>query len=146
MALNKTQKRASDKSHMTTVKAAAALKPNKGRPFPIICIGGSAGAFKAIEKFFTHMPADSGTAFVVVMHLDKSHAGSIAELIQNFTPMPVKEAQDGEQVEPDKVYVIPRNKDMGIHNRKLLLLVLAKPNGYRLPIDYFLHRCQVENF
>jgi two-component system CheB/CheR fusion protein len=91
-----------------------------------------------MEKFFTHMPADSGMAFVVIMHLDRSHSGSVAELIQKFTPMPVKEAPDGEQVEPDTVYVIPRNKDMGIHNRKLLLLAPSKPNGYRLPIDYFL--------
>ncbi|MBS1528256.1 MAG: chemotaxis protein CheR, partial [Bacteroidetes bacterium] len=138
MAFNRNKKGPSDRSYMTTVKAAPASKPAKGKPFPIICIGGSAGAFKAIEKFFTHMPADSGMAFVVVMHLDKRHAGSIAEIIQNFTPMHVKEARDGEKVEPDSVYVIPRNKDMGIHNRKLLLLAPAKANGYRLPIDYFL--------
>jgi two-component system CheB/CheR fusion protein len=52
--------------------------------------------------------------------------------------MPVIEARDGVTVEPDHVYIIPPNKDMGIHNRKLLLLNPAKPNGYRQPIDYFL--------
>src|SRR5215469_1489272 len=136
MAISK--KNNTGKSRMNTSKAAGASKPAKSKSFPIVCIGGSAGAFKAIEKFFTHMPADSGMAFVIIMHLDKGHSGSVADLVQNFTPMPVKEAQDGEPVEPDTVYVIPRNKDMGIHNRKLLLLVPSKPNGYRLPIDYFL--------
>ncbi|HEY9001288.1 MAG TPA: chemotaxis protein CheB, partial [Mucilaginibacter sp.] len=136
MALSK--KRNTGKSHMTTSKAAGASKPAKSKSFPIVCVGGSAGGFKAMEKFFTHMPADSGMAFVIVMHLDKSHAGNVAELIQTFTPMQVKEARDGEQVESDTIYVIPRNKDMGIHNRKLLLLSPSKPNGYRLPIDYFL--------
>jgi two-component system CheB/CheR fusion protein len=135
MAINKKR---TGKSSMNTSKTPGISRPAKSKSFPIICIGGSAGAFKAMEKFFTHMPADSGMAFVIIMHLDKSHAGSVSELIQNFTPMPVKEAQDGGQVEPDTIYVIPRNKDMGIHNRKLLLLVPAKPNGYRLPIDYFL--------
>lgn len=144
MAINK--KRNTGKSYMNTLKATGASKPAKSKSFPIVCVGGSAGGFKAMEKFFTHMPADSGMAFVIIMHLDKSHAGSIAELIQNFTPMPVKEAQDGEQVEPDMIYVIPRNKDMGIHNRKLLLLAPSKPNGYRLPIDYFLQSPKTAGF
>jgi two-component system CheB/CheR fusion protein len=113
-------------------------KLQKSRSFPIVCLGGSAGAFTAFEKFFPHMPADSGMAFVIVMHLDPNHQGQIAELIQNYTSIPVTEATDGIQIEPDHVYIIPPNKDMGIHNRKLLLLNVAKPNGYRQPIDYFL--------
>jgi len=113
-------------------------KLQKSRSFPIVCLGGSAGAFTAFEKFFTHMPSDSGMAFVIVMHLDPNHKGQIAELIKNYTVIPVHEATDGVQIEPDHVYIIPPNKDMGIHNRKLLLLNVAKPNGYRQPIDYFL--------
>jgi len=113
-------------------------KLHKGRSFPVVCLGGSAGAFAAFEKFFTHMPPDSGMAFVIVMHLDPNHKGQIAELIKNYSSMPVHEAIDGEQIEPDHIYIIPPNKDMGIHNRKLLLLNIAKPHGYRQPIDYFL--------
>ncbi|MBS1533310.1 MAG: PAS domain-containing protein [Bacteroidetes bacterium] len=132
------RKRVTGKSSAAVSKAASASRHAKSRSFPIVCIGGSAGGLKAFEQFFRHMPADSGIGFVVIMHLDKSHAGDVAGVIQNFTPMPVKEASDGETVEPDRVYLIPRNKDMGIHNRKLLLLAPAKPNGFRLPIDYFL--------
>jgi two-component system CheB/CheR fusion protein len=77
-------------------------------------------------------------SFVIIMHLDPEHKGKVHELIQNFTAMPVSEAEDGIQIERNKVYVIPPNKDLGIHNRKLLLLNAAKKNGYRLPIDYFL--------
>ncbi|MEJ6981793.1 CheR family methyltransferase [Pedobacter sp. P351] len=105
--------------------------------FAIVGMGGSAGSFHAFENFFLHMPADSGMAFVIIMHLDPNHKGRVYELIQNFTTMPVLEARDGLAVEPDKVYMIPPNKDMGIHNGKLLLLKPAMPNGYRLPIDYF---------
>jgi len=108
------------------------------KPFPVVCIGGSAGSFKSIEKFFTHMSADSGMAFVTIMHLDPDHKGQISELIQKYTPMPVIEAADGLKVEPNRVYVIPPNKDMGIHNRKLLLLKPDRPHGFRQPIDYFL--------
>ncbi len=110
----------------------------KTKSFPIVAIGGSAGAFSSLERFFTHMPADSGMAFVIIMHLSPNHIGKISEVFKSFTAMPVLEAADGAQVEPDHVYVIPPDKDLGIHNRKLLLLNISKPNGYRQPIDYFL--------
>lgn len=83
------------------------------------------------------MPVDSGMGFVIIMHLSPDHKGHMAEVIQNYTSMPVVEATDGLQVEPDHVYVIPPNKDMGIHNRKLLLLNIPAHNGLRQPIDYF---------
>ncbi|MGI4751511.1 MAG: CheR family methyltransferase [Janthinobacterium lividum] len=113
-------------------------KIKKPKSFPIVCIGGSAGSFESYEKFFMNMPADSGMAFVIIMHLDPNHNGSIAEVIQTFSPMPVAEAEDGLVIQPDHVYTIPPNKDMGIHNRRLLLLPPGKATGFRLPIDYFL--------
>ncbi|TSD62907.1 PAS domain-containing protein [Inquilinus sp. KBS0705] len=113
-------------------------KADKPKSFPIVGIGGSAGSFSSFEKFFTHLPADSGMAFVIILHLDPHHQGRVSDLIKNYTAMPVIEAVDGIAVEPDHVYIIPPNKDMGIHNRKLLLLNQAKPNGFRQPIDYFL--------
>jgi len=119
-------------------KSSAALEKQKNNLFPIVAMGGSAGSFQAFEKFFLHMPAGNGMAFVIIMHLDPNHKGRVYELIQNFTSIPVKEAADGMTVEADNVYVIPPNRDMGIHNGKLLLLEPAKPNGFRLPIDYFL--------
>jgi two-component system CheB/CheR fusion protein len=130
--INKESKAVTKKSSTSSVKQV------KRKSFPIVGIGGSAGAFPSFEKFFNHLPADSGMAFVLVLHLDPNHKGQVAEIIKNYTAMPVIEASDGVEIEPDKVYVIPPNKDMGMHNRKLLLLNPAKPNGYRQPIDYFL--------
>ncbi len=121
-----------------TPKNNLPAKIKKPKSFPIVCLGGSAGSFQSYEKFFMNMPADSGMAFVVVMHLDPNHNGNIADVMQTFSSMPVAEAGDGMMVQPDHVYIIPPNKDMGIHNRKLLLLSPEKKYGFRLPIDYFL--------
>jgi two-component system CheB/CheR fusion protein len=38
-------------------------------PFPVVGLGGSAGSLRALQTFFGQMPADSGMAFVVVVHL-----------------------------------------------------------------------------
>lgn len=113
-------------------------KPARPQAFPIVALGGSAGSFPAIEKFLRHTPADSGMAFIIIMHLDNQQQLGVAELIRKYTPMEVHQVNDGMPVEPNTVYVIPPNKDMGIHSRKLLLLSPARPNGFRLPIDYFL--------
>lgn len=121
-----------------TEKRSTIYRSHKIKPFPIVAIGGSAGSFYALEKFFTHMPADTGIAFVVIMHLDPNYLGSVPELMQSFSSMPVSQAEDGLLVKPNQVYIIPPNKDMGIHNRKLLLLTPSKVTGFKLPIDYFL--------
>jgi two-component system CheB/CheR fusion protein len=118
--------------------ARKTARQTKNKSFPIVGIGGSAGSLASFEKFFTHMPVDSGMAFIVIMHLHPDHKGSLASIIQQYTAMPVMEAIDNTQIAPDKVYLIPPNKDMGIHNRKLLLLNPSKPHGYSQPIDYFL--------
>ncbi|MDF2433811.1 MAG: two-component system, chemotaxis family, CheB/CheR fusion protein [Mucilaginibacter sp.] len=113
-------------------------KKLKDKSFPIIGIGGSAGSFKALERFFMHMPLDSGMALVIVMHLDPNHSVSVAELLQKYTAMPVLQAEDNMEIEQNHAYVIPPNRDMGIHNGKLLLFNLTKFNGHQMPIDYFL--------
>ncbi|MES2458799.1 MAG: CheR family methyltransferase, partial [Bacteroidota bacterium] len=111
---------------------------DKSSSFPIIGMGGSAGSFHAFEKFFLHMPLNSGMAFVVVMHLDKSINMNVAGMLQKNTSMPIVEAEDGMRIEQDKIYVIPPDRDMGIHNKQLLLFKASRTKGAHMPIDYFL--------
>jgi two-component system CheB/CheR fusion protein len=105
--------------------------------FPIVGMGGSAGSFHAFEKFFMHMPANSGMAFVIVMHLDKSQQVNVAEILQPVTSMKIAEAIDGTRIEPNHVYVIPAGKDMGMHNGHLLLMEASRYKGAHMSIDYF---------
>src|SRR4051794_16511477 len=56
---------------------------------PVIGLGGSAGSIQALQRFFAAMPADSGMAFVVVIHLSSEHASIMDEILQRSTPMRV---------------------------------------------------------
>lgn len=117
--------------------------PEKATPqslstFPIIGMGGSAGSFHAFEKFFLHMPIRSGMSFVIIMHLDAAHNLDVSRLLQPVTGMKVTEAEDGTLVEPDRVYIIPPGKDMGIHKGRLLLMEASRYKGVHMSIDYFL--------
>ena len=103
----------------------------------IVGIGASAGGLEAFEQFFRHAPIDSGMAFVLVPHLDPSHASLLTEILQRATAMPVVEALNKAVVKANYVYVIPPNRDMKILNGKLQLSVPKAPRGQRMPIDAF---------
>lgn len=105
---------------------------------PIVGIGASAGGLEAFELFFHNMPANSGMAFVLVPHLDPTHASLLVEILQRATAMPVIEALEQMRVEADHVYIIPPNRDMEIFHGELQLSVPTVERGKRLPIDNFL--------
>ena len=111
---------------------------NTTAAFPIVGIGASAGGLEAFEQFFSHLPVNSGMAFVLVQHLDPSHVSLLTEILQRTTTIPVTEAVDKILVKPNHVYVIPPNRDMAIFHGKLQLSVPNEPRGQRLPIDAFL--------
>ncbi|MFU8821117.1 MAG: chemotaxis protein CheB [Gammaproteobacteria bacterium] len=123
---------------MKPPRSTPAAGESKQSDFPIVGIGCSAGGLEALEKFLTHVPADSGMAIVVVQHLAPDHASSLPQLLQRFTPMTVVEVAEGMAVQSGHVYVIPPNHDLSLLHGKLHLLDLASPRGLRLPIDFFL--------
>ncbi len=105
--------------------------------FPVVGIGASAGGLEALALFLAKVPAGSGMAFVIVQHLDPTHKGIMAELLQRTTTMQVVQVKDRTRVQPDCVYVIPPNKDMSVLHGVLHLLAPVAPRGLRLPIDFF---------
>ena len=74
---------------------------------PIVGLGGSAGAIPALRTFLQNMPAESGLAFVVVLHLSPDHESMLADLLQRSTAMRVVQVSGTSKVEPNTVYVIP---------------------------------------
>jgi two-component system CheB/CheR fusion protein len=111
--------------------------PAAAAPFPIVGIGASAGGLEALELFLKNVPKNCGMAFVIVQHLDPTHKGLLAELLQRRTTMKVAQVKDRTRVQPDCVYVIPPNKDLSILRGVLHLLDPVAPRGLRLPIDFF---------
>lgn len=118
-------------------KTPSPAAASAGSPFPIVGLGASAGGLEALTQFLRNVPEGSGLAFVIVQHLDPTHKGLLAELLQSATAMPVTEVKDRTRVQPDCVYVIPPNKDLSLLHGVLHLLDPTAPRGLRLPIDFF---------
>lgn len=107
-------------------------------PSYYIGIGASAGGLEALDTFFTHMPPDSGLAFVVVQHLSPDHKSLMVELLSKRTSMTVKRAEEGMPIEANTVYLIPPKKELTIFHGKLLLNDFEQHHMPNLPIDTFL--------
>ncbi len=107
--------------------------------FPIMGIGASAGGLEALELLLGSVPENSGIAFIIVQHLDPTREGAMVELLQRVTSMPVSQAQEQTEVQPNCVYIIPPNKDMSLFHGVLHLFEPVEPRGLRLPIDFLFY-------
>src|SRR5947208_763747 len=63
------------------------LVPQPALPFPVVCVGASAGGLEAFTQLLKAVPTDTGMAFVLVSHLSPSHASHLAEILSPATPM-----------------------------------------------------------
>ena len=108
------------------------------KSFPIVALGASAGGLEALQIFFDNMPPDSGMGFVVIQHLNPKGKSMLGAILQNHTQMEVLNAEDEVEVEPNRVYLNPAGRDLGIFNRVFQLTDPVKTRGINLPIDHFL--------
>ena len=101
----------------------------------IVGIGASAGGLDPLEQFMSHVPADTGLAYIVVQHLSPSEHTMLSELLQRVTSLGVHEAKQDELIKPNCVYVIPPNTEIRVVEDRLQLATPAEPRGLRLPIN-----------
>ena len=105
--------------------------------FLVVAIGASAGGLESLERLFSHLPADTGMAFVVLQHLSPDFKSLMDELLARRTSMPVRHAGDDMALEPNSVYLLPPMKEMTIQGRRLHLIDRDPRHGLAMPIDHF---------
>ncbi|PSB32222.1 ATPase, partial [filamentous cyanobacterium Phorm 46] len=106
-------------------------------PFPIVGIAASAGGLEAFTGLLSHLPVDTGMAFVLIQHLAPDHKSLLSEILGRTTEMPVNEVKDGMVVEQNQVYVIPPNTKMVLSKGLLQLSPREKISGKYMPGDAF---------
>ena len=119
---------------VSTLRAVRKTTPSH---FPVVGIGASAGGLRAIQNFFDNLPADSGMSFVVIVHLDPEHKSQMADLVQSHTSMRVTQPRRPLKMEPNRVYIIPPDKDLSLSDGHIRMSPRSRPNGGRAPIDLF---------
>lgn len=105
--------------------------------FPVVGIGASAGGLKALQTLLEHCPADTGMAFVVVMHLSPDHESHVAQILGKSTRMPVHQVRQPTPLEPNHVYVIPPAKHLSMNDGYLRLSDPDPKRSRHVAIDLF---------
>ena len=118
--------------------------PSLRTDFPVVALGASAGGLDAFRKLFDALPGDSGMGFILITHLDPTHASMMVELLASHTEMKVLQAADGMPLEREHVYVIPPATYLSIHEGALHLSEPTERHGARLPFDFFLRSLAAE--
>jgi two-component system, chemotaxis family, protein-glutamate methylesterase/glutaminase len=90
--------------------------------FDIVGLAASAGGLKALTDVLAALPVDFPAALVVLQHLDPRHRSLMAEILGKRTALPVKEAAEGDRLEPGRAYVAPPNRHLLVNSDRTLSL------------------------
>lgn len=114
------------------------------KDFPVVCVGGSAGGLDAYIRLLKNLPADMGVAIVIVNHL-RTAATLLHEILPLHTKMPVELITERLDIEPNHVFIIPRQRDLHVLDGEFHLKPISKPRGWPDVITVFL-RSLTENW
>ena len=117
--------------------AAGEVKAAAEYGFQVVGIGASAGGLESLERFFAKVPRESGMAFVVVQHLSPDFKSVMDELLARQTDVPIRQAQEGLQIEPNTIYLIPPRKSAILSGQRFYLTDKEPREPLSLPIDHF---------
>jgi two-component system chemotaxis response regulator CheB len=128
------QEHSADTPRITRKRSHAILR---GRDFPVVCVGGSAGGLDAYTRLLRSLPADMGVAIVIVNHL-RIVATQLHEILPRYTEMPVELITEGLLIQPNRVFIIPAQRDLHVLDGEFRLKPISKPRGWPDVITVFL--------
>src|ERR1700690_1143005 len=108
-----------------------------GKDFPVVCVGGSAGGLDAYIRLLRHLPPDMGVAVVIVNHL-RTVATMLHEILPHYTAMPVELITERLLIRPNRVFIIPEQRDLHVLDGEFRLKPISKPHGWPDVITVFL--------
>jgi len=132
----------------TAVRPAAGAPTSPGRTAvrrgksEIVAIGISTGGPNALSRMLPMLPADLGVPVVLVQHMPPVFTKSLASSLDAKCKLSVKEAEDGEAIQANVVYVAPGGKQMKLvastdgQNRLIRITNDPPENSCRPAVDY----------
>ena len=105
--------------------------------FLIVGLGASAGGINALKEFFERVPADSGMAYVVILHLSPDYDSKLAQVLQIVSKIPVQKVEQKTIIKPDNVYVIPPDKSLKMVDGHITISPINTVEERRAPVDIF---------
>ena len=94
------------KANFTRLKATGKNK--------LVALACSTGGPKALQSVIPFLPKDLDAPMVLVQHMPAGFTKSMADRLNEVSPIAVKEAEDGDKLEKGHIYVAPGGKHMEV--------------------------------
>jgi len=106
-------------------------------PFAIVGIGFGAHSLTQLQIFFSNLPAQPNVCFVLLSSPIDSHPNNLEAALKSESKFPIVHAVDGQALITNTIYLTPEDKEIGIHQRRLLFLEPRQAKESRMRIDHF---------
>jgi two-component system chemotaxis response regulator CheB len=110
----------------------------------IIVVGASAGGVEAIEILTKNLPKNVPAALFLVLHQAPTVRSLLPQLITNRTGFPAIHPNNGDNLEPGRLYVAPPDYHMILKDGKILLDHGPKENRHRPAVDPLFRSAAIE--
>lgn len=101
----------------------------------IIVIGASAGGFDALKTLVKDLPPDLLASIFVVWHMSPDVTGILPQVLERNGALPAKNAEDGEKIRPNQIYVAPPDHHLLVVNSHVRVTRGPKENRFRPAVD-----------
>ena len=86
--------------------------PHPRAAFDVVAIAASAGGLRALIKLLSELTAEFPASITVVQHLDPRHRSLMADILSRHSPLPIKQADDGDRIRPGAVFIAPPDRHL----------------------------------
>jgi two-component system chemotaxis response regulator CheB len=106
-------------------------------PIDIIAIGSSTGGPPALQKVIPALPGNLPVGVVIAQHMPPMFTKSLADRLNGLSKVSVREAVDGETLEPATVLIAPGGQHLTVKKRGTKALIRVSPE----PKETLYHPC-----
>jgi two-component system chemotaxis response regulator CheB len=103
----------------------------------VFVIGASAGGIETMRELLRVLPHDFPASILVVIHTPADSPGLLARVLQRESRLLVVNAQDGQKIQPSRVYIAPPNFHLLLQGDRMRLMNGPVENRHRPAIDPF---------
>jgi two-component system chemotaxis response regulator CheB len=101
----------------------------------IVVIGASWGGIEALKIIFSSLTAEFPLPVAVVLHRGRDTGENLCPLLQKYSPLKVKEAEDKEAIMPGNIYIAPADYHLIVEEGHFALSIDEQVNYARPSID-----------
>jgi two-component system, chemotaxis family, protein-glutamate methylesterase/glutaminase len=94
--------------------------------FDIVAMAASAGGLNALSEVLSGLPKEFSVPVVVVQHLAPKYRSMMADILNRRTPLRVKQAENGELLQPGVVYIAPPDYHLLVNENYTLSLTQSE--------------------